>query len=1662
MVINMKNRRFTTTAITALLLSGCLLSGLLTSCEGTPGPRGPQGVPGATGQKGEPGEPGVQGEKGEPGESGAPGIQGEKGEPGEPGADGDTPFIGENGNWWIGTIDTGICAVQGEKGDKGDQGEQGIQGVQGIQGEKGDKGEQGIQGVQGIQGEKGDQGVPGADGDTPYIGENGNWWIGMIDTGVCAVQGEKGDQGEQGIQGEKGDQGEQGIQGEKGDKGDRGEQGIQGEKGDQGEQGIQGEKGDKGDQGEQGIQGEKGDQGEQGIQGEKGDKGDRGEQGIQGEKGDQGEQGIQGEKGDKGDQGEQGIQGEKGDQGEQGIQGEKGDKGDQGEQGIQGEKGDTGETGRSAFEVYVSVYGYDGTEEEWIADLVSGRLVTHTVTFELAGGIGGEDFTASLKVPSGQAIPYMIPTKEGHTFAGWYTGGTAFDGMVTTTTPILADMTLVARWTPNTVTVRFLGYKDIPLDTQTIPYGTAAVAPAVPSVPLLRFKGWDTAFDTVTGDLAVRAVYVAHSYTVTYLSTLDGATVAEPTVNEIGRPLTLPADPAVEGLYFTGWYTDPAATSLYENTAAPAADLTLYAGFGEYLPISSYEELLAIDWANADGKYCLTKDINLGGRRWTPVETFAGVLDGQGYAIRNFIISETSSAGFVKTNKGTIRNVVFEDLVCQSNSYTNVVVGALAQYNDGIIEYCTIRRAVLAHTLQTDQNRTPYTGGLVGHNRADGRITNCSVSIDSFRYSLTMNLHKCDLWAYVGGIAGKNDGLIAQTVIHSYFSIQNNSYYDSGYHSMGHIYCGGIVGGLFGGGEISNCYSYCDATYNCDGWNKTGLRLGGAIGNLDKGTVNRTVAEGSFVLTSTGKKKNSFLCAGFAACVQTNGAINDSFANMSIHMTAHADDDFERFVGGFAAVSYGSIRNSFCQTELDISCKGGYIGGFAGRIRGTSSLSGCYSMGMIHIGSTKTTAPFVANITDAANIMNCYYDDSFGIYSNGEVVTPTLLNGTPATDEELQSAATLGWEDDIWLFHEGQRPILNWMYHSPEVAFIEVISSSVLTGTVTRIPYLNTVGDTLHLLATPTGSYVFDGWYIGDTCIGNDTALDYTVTGDAIIEARFRMPFYELSSRADLELLREHPEADFALVADIVDNGETDFIPIPSFTGTLDGRGHAIIGLSIVGSSGNIALFESNDGEIRNLNLAINVHMIGNATCNIAGLAAVNTGVIEACVAAVDLNFPVSFYTSSSNASREYVLGSIAAVNHGTLSHCATSFETLDAFGAPTVYAFAPSVRLYVTQNSYDSSTASTCRFTAGMIAGINDGTVTDCRFTAETPKAFLSLNNDCITNLTVNDRGTSTLTYLVGGIVGENQAGGTLLRNISDGAITLEAFSFSDRTDGLKDKYPHGTSRINTTGHLGGVAGHNAGLIDECFFDGALDQQSFNLDNVNNASFSLTDYIGGIVGTNAGNILNCSSDGCIEVLAASTTYVGGIAGYNRNDIRHCAADVRYTASALIFSHLLEETAKDLADIIYNLFTAQEFDRDTGLNGSVTIGGISSRNDAQARITACIAAISVVNNRYDSKISAAIDPSMVTFGTVSGDGNGIILTTYYIGACKSSLNKEPHLPFHSKINTFDPFECDLKNGVEVILGTETLRELLTTTLRWDMSVWQIKDAWVELIFPQKS
>lgn len=118
------------------------------------------------------GSRGSSGANGKDGKDGVDGKDGKDGVDGKDGINGLTPFIGANGNWWIGETDTGISA-QGLKGDQGDKGDTGAQGIQGEKGEKGDKGDTGAQGIQGEKGDTGAQGIQGDKGDKGDAGADG-------------------------------------------------------------------------------------------------------------------------------------------------------------------------------------------------------------------------------------------------------------------------------------------------------------------------------------------------------------------------------------------------------------------------------------------------------------------------------------------------------------------------------------------------------------------------------------------------------------------------------------------------------------------------------------------------------------------------------------------------------------------------------------------------------------------------------------------------------------------------------------------------------------------------------------------------------------------------------------------------------------------------------------------------------------------------------------------------------------------------------------------------------------------------------------------------------------------------------------------------------------------------------------------------------------------------------------------------------------------------------------------------------------------------------------------------------------------------------------------------------------------------------------------------
>ena len=215
------------------------------------------------------------------------------GDDGKPGKDGETPYIGENGNWWIGFTDTKVKAAgtDGKDGEKGEDGETPYIGENGNWwiGET----DTGVKAV----GTDGADGTNGTDGLTPSIGENGNWWIGTTDTGVKAAgtDGTNGTNGADGLTPSIGENGNWWIGATDTGVKAAATDGADGKDGADGTNGVDGRTPqlkigddnlwyvsyDNGQNWESLNVKATGEMGATGAQGEKGDKGDQGEQHLQ-------------------------------------------------------------------------------------------------------------------------------------------------------------------------------------------------------------------------------------------------------------------------------------------------------------------------------------------------------------------------------------------------------------------------------------------------------------------------------------------------------------------------------------------------------------------------------------------------------------------------------------------------------------------------------------------------------------------------------------------------------------------------------------------------------------------------------------------------------------------------------------------------------------------------------------------------------------------------------------------------------------------------------------------------------------------------------------------------------------------------------------------------------------------------------------------------------------------------------------------------------------------------------------------------------------------------------------------------------------------------------------------------------------------------------------
>lgn len=223
-------------------------------------------------------------------------------------------------------------------------------------------------------------------------------------------------------------------------------------------------------------------------------------------------------------------------------------------------------------------------------------------------------------------------------------------------------------------TVTFLDETGAVLKTQTVVHGYAAEAPSVPLRENTVFEKWDTAFDTITSDLTVRAVYRDKAtYTVTFKD-YYGITLGSVQVKETDTAQA-PATPVREGYTFAGWSgslsnitADKTVTAIYTlNAGENIIDLSYAIGADGTVTLTASIKG-SVCFAALDGEFALPSDV-----------TNVALKDG-GSALANY---KNGAVKFVLTNATNItKETVLFVVTFKSASESVIIAPTLGTLKD--------------------------------------------------------------------------------------------------------------------------------------------------------------------------------------------------------------------------------------------------------------------------------------------------------------------------------------------------------------------------------------------------------------------------------------------------------------------------------------------------------------------------------------------------------------------------------------------------------------------------------------------------------------------------------------------------------------------------------------------------------------------------------------------------------------------------------------------------------------------------------------------------------------------------------------------------------------------------------------------------------------------
>ncbi len=692
-------------------------------------------------------------------------------------------------------------------------------------------------------------------------------------------------------------------------------------------------------------------------------------------------------------------------------------------------------------------------------------------------------------------------------------------------------------------------------------------------------------------------------------------------------------------------------------------------------------------------------------------------------------------------------------------------IGSSAQIVNIKIQDCTIIGGPESNCI----------GGLCGFN--NGTIEQCHISC---------LIEIGNLAQYVGGLCGENHGTIRDcdtisTVI---------SDYDEESGPLGGL-CGanrGVINGCYANGTVMGIYA-----------------IGGLCGtNMEQGIITNSDASGNIM----GKSSVGGLCgensAVISQCHATThvsvidldyeeggdslyefigglcgwnylGIISECYAAGIVWSRCHTSG-----IGGFCGWSNGTIENSYSLASVTSGEWSEYIGGFCGE-KDNGTIDNCYASSPISVGQFSEKVGGLCGYSSGIAITSCFWD----IETSSTTTSDGGFGKTTAEMQDVQSYLNSGWDfigesingtDDYWMIRPGEYPRL--------VYFEDLKKGS---GTKDDPFKIYSIDDFLYAASRNED---YDKYYI----LMNDINL----------------------------LLNSNNTAFFA-----PDTSTSSGFQGASFTGSFDGQGYSIIGLTIEGvDEGNDYLglfgFVGTGGIVKNLHL---VDCLVAGDDYISGLSGMNYGSVENCS------------VQGSLSGDDYIGGITSYKLYGTVSKCWTDINII---------------------------TGDFVYYVGGLVGQAYSSTITGC-----------SAQVDIICQMQAD---------WIGGLIG-GTTNGQIMQSCSIG--TIETNDMCDNLGGLMGinyggiiKESYSTVDISSVGDcwlLGGLVGNNT-------YNTANHRLSGIINCYATGNISGRELVGGLVGSNE---FGCQITSSYATGAVNGKSSGGLVGFNfAGDVEACVSGI--------------------------------------------------------------------------------------------------------------------------------------------------------------------------------